>query len=169
MKTVSIEVLERVYNNLEIDYPINDLLSALQVEQDRINDENNKEIERERLAKEEESKKIWIENVREKLPEEHKDCVEDYIDELVEEMEWWDVFYDYDGMDDDGDDTSEYFLIGDKLYLVDIHCEAEWVGDWSVRKNLPGDVSVQAVHEVDGFTIIEGLVKDGESVQVKLK
>jgi len=64
-----------------------------------------------------------------------------------------DMFYESDGLDDDGADETIVFKIGDNFYEVDLHCEAEWVGEWSVRKNLPGKVSVSAVREIKNFKI----------------
>lgn len=64
-----------------------------------------------------------------------------------------DIFYEPDGLDDEGADETMVFKIGDAFYEVDVHCEAEWVGDWSVRKNLPGEVSIEAIREIKSFKI----------------
>ena len=64
-----------------------------------------------------------------------------------------DLFYEEDGLDDEGADETLVFKIGDCFYEIDLHCDAEWVGDWSVRKNLPGKVSVEAVREIKEFQI----------------
>jgi len=165
MKNVSIEVLRKVYTDLEIEYPIEDFLSTLEHHNNIIQQEKDKIYEQNRLANIEESKKFYVENVFDSLPEEHKDCVEDYIGKIVREMNLWDAFYDPDGIDDEGENMTEYFLIGDKLYLVDIHCEAEWCGDFSSRKNLPGAISVESVNEVEGFDIIH---RSGDSARIKL-
>ena len=165
MKNVSIEVLRKVYTDLKVEYPLEDFISALETESRAAQEEKDKSEEKKRLAKIEEAKKIYVEHVFDVVPEEHKDCVEDYIDEIVSEMDLWEAFYDEDGMDDEGETITEFLLVGDKLYLVDIHCEAQWVGDWSVRKNLPGDISVESVKEVEGFDIIE---RTADGVRVKL-
>lgn len=64
-----------------------------------------------------------------------------------------DMFYDEEGLDDEGADETVVFKIGDNFYEVDLHCEAEWVGDWSVRKNLPGELSVTSVKEIKKYEI----------------
>ena len=66
-----------------------------------------------------------------------------------------DIFYEAGGLDDDGATETMVFKIGESFYEIDLHCEAEWVGDWSVRKNLPGDLSVLDVREIKEFTIEE--------------
>lgn len=80
------------------------------------------------------------------------ETLEDVILESIEDVTH-DMFYDPDGLDDEGADVTNVFKIGDAFYEVDLHCEANWVGDWSVRKNLPGDVSVEAMREIKKFKI----------------
>ena len=58
-------------------------------------------------------------------------------------------------MDDDGSDDVMYFKVLDKFYEVELHCEAEWVSEWSVRKNLPGEISVTNVKEVTPLRIVK--------------
>ena len=58
-------------------------------------------------------------------------------------------------MPDEGVDRIEYFKIGNEIYEVDLHCEAEWVGDWSVRKNLPGEVSATSIKKITDFEILQ--------------
>lgn len=79
----------------------------------------------------------------------HKEAIED----KVENNDYRDLFYDSDGLDDSGADDVVYFKVEDKFYEVEIHCEAEWVGDWSVRKNLPGDVSATKITELTKYKV----------------
>lgn len=103
---------------------------------------------------EEQNKEVEVFNIYETIPSEFE-TVEDYIEEIVDKDDIHEIFYDEDGMDDNGADESVYYMIENKLYCVELHCEAEWVGDWSVRKNLPGDVSITSVKEITDFNIIE--------------
>lgn len=64
-----------------------------------------------------------------------------------------DIFYNEDGLDDSGADETMVFKIGDAFYEVDLHCKAEWIGDWSVRQNVPGEVTVESVREIKSFEI----------------
>lgn len=171
MKNVSIKILRKVYGDLKIDYPIGDFIKALESESKAASEKEDRIEEEKRLAKIEEAKLFYVENYFETVPDNYKDCIGCYIDEIVDGMDWWDTFYDYDGMDDEGETISQYFLIGEKLYLVDIHCEAEWCGDYSSRKNLPGPVGVESFVEVEGFDIVEKFESNGDcepSVRVKL-
>lgn len=128
----------------------------------------NKEAEIEKLEakriKEEEDSKLCVEIVIDKLPD--GKTVQEWYKEYINENYYGDAFYRSEGLPDEGDDLEEYIMIGDKLYLGDIHCEAEWVGDWSVRKNLPGEISVTKITEIKNFEVIE--VKEGYVI-AKLK
>lgn len=167
MKNISVEMLRRVYERLEIEYPFDDLLEAVKQESRAALRQEEEKEEEEAKAKIEDSKTIYIGHFRE-LTSEDTDSPEEYIDELVDEYEWWDTFYDSDGMDDDGATVSEYFLVGDRLFLVEVHCEANWVGDWSVRKNLPGSIRVESIEEINGFDILEKIV-DGKHSSAKVR
>lgn len=67
---------------------------------------------------------------------------------------------DYDaGLPDEGVDYVEIVKVNDIFYKVEVHCEAEWVGDWSVRKNLPGDFTITKLHEVTEYSLTKYGIK----------
>ena len=39
------------------------------------------------------------------------ETIEECLENIVDEAEWFDTFYDSDGMDDDGADIEEYFMV----------------------------------------------------------
>jgi hypothetical protein len=83
-----------------------------------------------------------------KADEDIKDVIYELDDDIKE------YFYEFEGLDDNGEDKVFIFKIGDNFYEVDIHCSANWVGDFSVRKNLPGDLSIVSIKEIKEYTII---------------
>jgi hypothetical protein len=97
-------------------------------------------------------KKIYKDHIFPELPESYE--IDEFLEECVEENDYHDTFYEYEGMDDGGADDVVYFKVADKIYEVKLHCEAEWVGDWSVRKNLPGKVSITSIKEIENFEIL---------------
>ena len=111
----------------------------------------------------EEKSKIRVENIYPE-PNDGK-TIKNFIKSIVKKGDWYDVFADED-LDDDGADINDYYMIGDKLYDVELHCEAEWCGDWSVRANLPGEVTVVTIREITHFEILE---KNKKSIMIKLK
>ena len=85
----------------------------------------------------------------------------------AEENDWYDKFSDIGGgnFPDEGVQDTEYYLIGDNLYEVELHCDAEWIGDWSVRANVPSTVSVIKVTQITDFSFI---IREDEYAQIKL-
>lgn len=75
-----------------------------------------------------------------------------------------DMFYDEDGLDDSGADETVVFKVGEQFYEVDLHCTAKWIGDWSVRKNLPGKISIEDIREIKEFEM-EKDVHDGITIK----
>jgi len=63
------------------------------------------------------------------------------------------------GLDDEGQNYYEVLKINGTFYKAELICEAEWVGDWSVRKNLPGQSTV-----IELFEITDYVLKDGEII-----
>ena len=100
------------------------------------------------------------------IKDESTEDVGELLDNCVPDMDWFDTFYEEDGIDDDGEDIEEYMLVNDRLYLVQLHCTAEWVSDWSVRKNLPGDVTQHGFKEIEIDTI--SIDSDGDA-KIKIK
>jgi hypothetical protein len=138
-KNFNTTILEKVYKKMITEVSYEDFLDTLIAEVKEV--KKNEDA----LAKEEASK-ITIEDIYPELPK--GTTHEEYIEEIVEENEWFDYFYDSNGMDDEGADHEYFIMIEDKAFQVDIHCEADWVGDWSVRKNLPGEVSIVKITEL---------------------
>jgi hypothetical protein len=158
MKKFSLETIKSVYFSTDFKLPFDDFVKELEaIDKSEKVDEKKK--------KDDEAKKREVHHVFSELPADYE-SIDDFLEEKVDEYEWHDTFYDSDGIDDDGADTIEYFKVGDKIFEVDLHCEAEWVGDWSVRKNLPGDVSITDFNEITDFTILE---EDENYLLIKLK
>jgi hypothetical protein len=145
IKKIEISIIEKVYNNITTKISYDDFLKLLITETNSV-----KELKKKK--EEEERSKIYIDNVYPEIDEDIS--IDDYLEGIVEEYEWWDVFYDSDGMPDEGLDDDFYVMVGDKVYKIEVHCEANWVGDWSVRKNLPGDVTINDFNEVN-FELLE--------------
>ena len=145
----SASAIERVFKEQKIKCDFNTFITAL------IDVEKKDKAEKAAIEKEE-SLKIHVEMV---YPALKKDVtIEEFIEELIDERDDWYDHFQVDaegGMDDDGEDDTLYYKVGDKFYEVEIHCEADWVGDWSVRANLPGDVSVVSIKEIENFEIVE--------------
>jgi hypothetical protein len=80
--------------------------------------------------------------------------ISEFIQDKVENCDWYD-FIDEEYIPDEGADTEELFKIGDKLYNVKLHCEAEWCGDWSVRANLAGDISITEIEEITDYEVLQ--------------
>jgi hypothetical protein len=157
MTKVSLELVEKAFNDTGVDFPTREFIQIVERYQ-REEDEENERIRKEKENKVREEARIKeTEYVFDAIPEEQ--TIDDFLDEWVEEVRdgdlLWNLFYDPKGIDDDGETVDELFLVGDKLYRVSIHCEAEWVSDWSVRKNLPGDYSIESIEEIENFEIIE--------------
>lgn len=160
MKKISVEVIKKILEDFNVNN-ISLIIDSMVIEEQAITDEikDKKKKEKEELDSIKE-----VPFICDKLEDgiDYKEKIE----ELVDSFDWHDTFYDSDGMDDDGDDGVNYFLIENKLYMVELHCEAEWIGDWSVRKNLPGRVSVTEITEIPSFEIIEDYGDDGAIVKI---
>jgi hypothetical protein len=77
------------------------------------------------------------------------------IEELIEkapELDFYDLFDDIE-ISDEGESKEIYISLDDKIYLVEVSCEAEWIGDWSVRANVPTDYSVVVKQTWDDFVL----------------
>lgn len=156
MAKVELEVVKQAFNDLNIDHPVEDFIKSVE--------ERQKAFEKQKKAEKAEKERIKDVNfVFESIPE--GKTIDEFLDEWFEEYDSWDMFYDYDGIPDEGVSITELFLVGDKLYSVDLDCEAEWVGDWSVRKNLPGERSITRVEEVPSFELLE---RSEECARVKI-
>jgi hypothetical protein len=143
--------IEEVFAEKEIHFPIEDFINSLNVHVKRKKKEAA-EIEAKKPLLVEICAPAIITQLKEgETPEE---AIKFSIKKDRNEHALWDLFYEFHGMDDDGSDDVMYFKVLDKFYEVDLHCEAEWVSDWSVRKNLPGEISVTNVKEVTPIRIV---------------
>ena len=133
------EQIEKSLNRLNI--PLNEFFKTL--EEERMLEEEIK-----RLQKEEKAKIKYIEDdfSFDDLPS--GTTVKELIEETLDDVKF-DMFYDSDGLPDGGVNKTIYVKVGPKIWEVQVHCESEWVGDWSVRKNLPGDAHVNSMKEVE--------------------
>ena len=60
------------------------------------------------------------------------------------------------GLGDEGQDYYEILKINGTFYKAELFCESEWVGDWSVRKNLPSNSSVKELFEITDYILTNG-------------
>lgn len=143
------EDIEEVFAEQEIKFPIDDFINALNANVKRKKKEAEEIEARKPLLVEICAPAIITQLKEGQTPEEA-------IHHSVENDDhaYSDLFYHEKGLDDDGADDTVYFKVLDKFYEVDIHCEAEWVSDWSCRKNLPGDVNVMDFREITPIKII---------------
>lgn len=148
--------IEMVFNKKNINISFKEFIDTLIIEENIVKQEQEAKIR-------EEKSKIYIDEVY--PPLDFGITIEDYIKNIIDNEEWYDVFAD-DDFPDEGIDENFYYMVGEKLYMVELHCDAEWCGDWSVRANLPGDVSVSTITEIEHFEILN---KKKNSVTVKLK
>ena len=73
---------------------------------------------------------------------------------------YWDLFIE-DNLPDYGVDEIEYFKVNSIIYKVKIHCDVDWCGDWSVRKNLPTSWYLTDIEEIIDYNIIEDENENG--------
>jgi hypothetical protein len=117
----------------------------------------NKELEIEKLEakriQDEEDSKICVEIVLENLVdgEDIRTRIERYF---KEESGYKDGFYG-DDLPDEGVSVDDFVMVGDKLFKLKVHCSAEWCGDWSLRCNLPDEITVTSITQIKKFDVIE--------------
>lgn len=153
-KTIKLSLIKQVYNSLpRSGATYEEFEKALLAEIKKNEDKKQEEKALKEKLKREAPKEVYI--VIDEADEE--DDVEEIISMYLKNDDGGmlsDRFFDEE-IDDDGADLTEFVLVNDKLYSVDFHCEAEWISDWSVRANVPGDVSVEKVTEITSFEILE--------------
>lgn len=146
-ETFSKQAIEKAFKENGIKFPLKDFIKSLR------NKEKPKTSKKKTVKSKPKFKTIEIykENIHPIL--EDGVTIEQFMEEVVDNGEYYDLFYDSDGMSDNGADDIEYHQVGEKVYKISLHCKAEWIGDWSVRKNLPGNVSVTEIEEIKDFKI----------------
>ena len=65
------------------------------------------------------------------------DMIGQLFEDKFEPYDIKEIFLGDDPLSDDGEDVEDYCLINSELYKFELHLEVEWVGDWSVRANVP--------------------------------
>jgi hypothetical protein len=148
-ETFSKQAIEKAFKENGIKFPLKDFIKSLKTVS-KINIVKKKAIKKKPKFK---TIEIYSNNIHPALKS--GITLEDFIEEVVDNGDYFDMFDTERGMSDDGGDDVEYHKVGDKIYKVSLHCEAEWVGDWSVRKNLPGAVTVTDIKEIKNFKIIK--------------
>lgn len=146
MQTFNIQLIEKVYKENNIPFPFEKFLKSLMVEKKKEDDNLLATIK-------EEERKHKAHFVYSEVDVDNIDY-ESFIKKEVKEYDYWYDFFDFE-LPDEGANTTQYFKIGNKLYEVETHCEAEWCGDWSVRANLPGKVAVISIKEITNYEILE--------------
>lgn len=142
------EELEAQLNSVQED------LLALQVERNVIKDLEKKEKTLKKKIKD--LKPVYV-DVDDQPILSLSDPTEDSIDELKDEglkiigNYGGDLFE--DDFPDGGEDYEAHFLIGSKLFKSVIHFEAEWIGDWSMRCNVPTNPSMKSWEEIKDFEL----------------
>lgn len=151
------EDIEAVFKEKNIQFPVNEFIQAL----------TQKEIDRQKAYEDElaaEAAKpdvveIYSYNIMAAPDESKGETLDALLEKAIKDNRsgYFDMFRgDYDeGMPDEGEDGEDYFKIGDKFYLVELHCDAEWYGEWSLRKNLPGEIHITAVKEIKEYNAID--------------
>jgi hypothetical protein len=94
------------------------------------------------------------------------DTIEEFFEELADDDNIREFFCCEDEIPDEGLEDVIYVKVGDKFYEVEIACDAEWIGDWSVRANVVGDVSINSFKEIEEYEIVSS---DKYSITIKIK
>jgi len=160
-ETFSKASIEKAFKENGIKFPLKDFIKSLR------DKEKPKQTKKKVVKKKSNFKTIEIynENIHPAL--ENNNTIQEFLEEKIDNGEgYYDMFYDSNGLSDDGADDVEYHKVGDKIYEVSLHCEAEWVPDYSVRKNLPGDVSITEIKEITDFKIIK---KESYCLRIQIK
>lgn len=61
----------------------------------------------------------------------------------------------YEEIDDEGVEYTKPFIVDGKFYEAELFCKAEWCGDFSSRRNLPGEIDVIKILEIVDYEIKE--------------
>lgn len=138
------EIIRKVFENNKIPFPADDFISALKDEKKLVDKRQEEKEEIRKLT-------LTVHNIYPATDMKIKQFLKQEVANLSDGYR--DLFYDEDGMDDSGEDTEDYFKVGGKIYEVKLHCEANWVGDWSVRKNLPGEITMISFKELTDYTV----------------
>jgi hypothetical protein len=146
-KKFSLEAIEQAFREIEDQEMTQEFIGILTTKQDELD-----KAETRRKAEEAKFKKIEI--YEHNIHPETTEDVTNFLTERVKNGDYYDLFAD-DDLPDEGSDDVEYHKIGDRIYELSLHCEAEWIGDWSVRANVPGEITITSLREITDFEVIE--------------
>lgn len=77
-------------------------------------------------------------------------------------------YIDYDkGVPDGGVDYDRLVKVNDKFYHVEVNSGAEWIGEWSMRKNVAGDATINKLFLITEYEEVGNGIKIIKKIQVK--
>ena len=102
-----------------------------------------------------------------KIKEMINDGCYEYLNDVLS-----DIYYD-ETIDDDGLDHVGHFLIGSRLFEFEVHYDAEWCSEWSMRCNIidTGSRKLTRYHEIpkDKFEITYNDEEVGKIFNAKIR
>lgn len=158
--------IRKVLNGFDLTLTIDDFIASMNKEVEIEKVEENRLKEENRVKKEEEDSKICVELIIDDLVE-GENLKTRLVKYLTKEIYYKDAFSDKN-FPDEGETIDDFVMVGNKLYKIKIHCSAQWYGDWSLRCNLPDEISVTETTKIKDFEVIDGDKEKGY-INVKLK
>lgn len=142
MAKYDLTTIEKAFNEMNLNASFTDFKALLEQDKKAI-----KEKEKAEKARRDATKEVM--DFYPAVPE--GEDVDDFIRDTVPTID--DLFTCEDV--EDGDAEREYYVkVGDKIYQLELTCEAEWVGDWSMRCNVPGTKEVGTIKEITDYEIL---------------
>ncbi len=142
MAKYDLKTIEKAFNEMNLNASFTDFKALLEQDEKAI-----KEKEKAEKARRDATKEVM--DFYPALPE--GEDVDDFIRDTVPEI---DDLFDCEDVEDGDADREYYVKVGDKIYQLELTCEAEWVGDWSMRCNVPGTVEVGTIKEITDYEIL---------------
>lgn len=155
MAKYDLKTIEKAFNEMNLNASFTDFKALLEQDEKAI-----KEKEKAKKARRDATKDINDIYSIELL--EGRD-VDDFIRDTVPEI---DDLFDCEDVEDGDVEMTYYVKVGDKIYELELTCEAEWVGDWSMRCNVPGTIEVGEIKEITNYEV---LVDEGDYMQILIK
>jgi len=143
------EDIEKAFQEQNIQIPLEQFIDLVRVK----SKERKKAEAVKKAAAKPKNRTVEIYNIHPALPSQEEKDVEAFLNTVVPKTNT-DLF-DHDDFPDEGADETDYYKIGDRIYEVEVHAEAEWYGEWSMRCNMPSDVSLVSFKEITDFKIKE--------------
>ena len=143
------ELIIEIFDENNIDFNVVTFFQLVKEKKKR-----QKDLKKQKDVKRDKRKSLICSIEAVDIEEEYGDdwTLEDIISEEVgcyinDKLSTYEIFH-YDNYPDEGSTEILYAKCGDKYYELEVHCDAEWVGDWSVRANVTGSASVKSVKEI---------------------